>query len=84
VHLYRLLLLCTLGGQLGQRDVLDVLEAAGRTPSPALLQALLDSCRRGKAQETVQAVVVQQYFQQHLPGRPHDGDHGADRHGLRN
>ena len=83
VHLYRLLLLCTLGAQLGQRDVLEVLDAAGRNPSPALLQALLDSCRRGKAQDTVQSVVVQQYFQQHLPGRPHDGDHGPDRRGPR-
>ncbi|MFC8346958.1 hypothetical protein [Streptomyces sp. NPDC057280] len=83
VHLYRLLLLCTTGEQLGQREVLDVLEAAGRTPSPALLQALLDGCRRGRAQDTVHAVVVQQYFRQHLPARPHDGDHGPDRRGPR-
>lgn len=77
VHLYRLLLLCTVGESVGQREVLDVLDAAGRTPSPYLLQALTDSCRRGKAQDTVFAAVVQQYFREHLPTRPDDG-HGRD------
>ncbi|MES5823894.1 hypothetical protein [Streptomyces sp. RG80] len=77
VHLYRLVLLCTVGESPGQREVLEVLDAAGRTPSPYLLQALTDCCRRGKAQDTVHAAVVQQYFREHLPARPDDG-HGRD------
>ncbi|MFF7449487.1 MULTISPECIES: hypothetical protein [unclassified Streptomyces] len=73
VRLYRLVLLCAVGESPGQREVLEVLDAAGRTPSPYLLQALADSCRRGRAQDTVFAAVVQQYFREHLPARPDDG-----------
>ncbi|MEV5547546.1 hypothetical protein AB0L35_15685 [Streptomyces sp. NPDC052309] len=75
VDLYRLLLSCTVGDSPGQREVLAVLEAAGHSPSPALLRALLDTCRRGRAQDLVAGVVVEQYFREHLPGTPYDGEH---------
>ncbi|MFJ3673133.1 hypothetical protein ACIPSE_42410 [Streptomyces sp. NPDC090106] len=84
VHLYRLILLGTVGDRTGQREVLEALDAAGPRPSPALLRALVDSCRGGKAQDTVHAAVVQQYFHDHLPARPQDGHRrGPHDHGPR-
>jgi hypothetical protein len=80
VHLYRLLLLCTVGESVREREALAVLDAAGPTPSSALLRALLESCRRGRAQDAVVATVVEQYFREHLPARPHDGNGGGPSH----
>ncbi|MFJ8082659.1 hypothetical protein ACIQ6Y_18790 [Streptomyces sp. NPDC096205] len=74
VQLYGLLLRWTIGPRLGPRAVTAVLEAAGSRPSPALLWALLDGCRRGRAHRAVVAVVVDQYFRLQLP-------HPADRRG---
>jgi hypothetical protein len=74
VQLYGLLLRWTTGTRLGPRAVRAVLDAAGTRPSPALLWALLDGCRRGRAHRAVVAVVVDQYFRLQLP-------HPADRRG---
>lgn len=79
VHLYRLLLHWTTGSRLGRRAVIRVLEAAGPRPSPALLWALLDGSRAGRARRAVVAAVVDQYFRLQLP-RPADprGPHPHD------
>ncbi|MFJ5773768.1 hypothetical protein [Streptomyces sp. NPDC093094] len=80
-HLYRLLLRWTTGSRLGPRAVTTVLDAAGPHPSPALLQALMDTGRRGRARRAVVAAVVEQYFSTRLPDpsgrrghRPHAWD----------
>ncbi|MET9732503.1 hypothetical protein ABZZ79_18200 [Streptomyces sp. NPDC006458] len=67
IRLYRLLLRWTTGSRLGRRAVHTVLAAAGPRPSPALLWALLEACRRGPARRAVVDTVVGQYFRVQLP-----------------
>jgi hypothetical protein len=81
VHLYGVLLRWTTGSRLGRRAVSAVLAAAGPRPSAALLWALLDASRRGRARRAVVAVVVDQYFRGQLP---HPADpRGPYRHDAR-